>query len=109
MEELAPGMLGILEPPEDLRRRPEKRIDAERLDLVMVPGAAFDARGGRIGRGKGYYDRLLRRTRPDALRVGVAFQCQIFPGVPMQEHDVFMDKVITEDTVYEGTGGTRIV
>jgi len=102
MEELAPGHFGIKEPRPELRPAPGKRVDPRELGLVMVPGLAFDRRGGRIGYGKGYYDRLLRRARPSARRVAVAFECQLFPEVPMLEYDVFMDKVITEDAVYEG-------
>lgn len=100
LDELRPGTLGIPEPPEELRRRPDKMIDAAQLDLIMVPGAAFDRQGGRVGHGKGYYDRLLGRTRPDASKVGVAFGCQILPSVPMLAYDRFMDKVITEDALY---------
>jgi len=102
MEELAPGHFGIEEPRPELRRLPGKRVDPGELGIVMVPGLAFDRRGGRIGYGKGYYDRLLRRARPDTRRVAVAFECQLFPEIPMLENDVFMDKVITEHAIYEG-------
>jgi 5-formyltetrahydrofolate cyclo-ligase len=74
------------------------------LDLVMVPGVAFDLRGGRLGHGKGYYDRLLPRIRPSAPLVAVAFECQLFPEIPMLEYDVFMDRVITEKAIYLGRG-----
>ncbi len=104
MDELAEGTFGILEPRPELRERPEKRLDVGQVDLVMVPGVAFDRRGGRTGHGKGYYDKLLARTRPDAPLVAVAFECQLFADVPMLPHDVFMDKVITEKAVYEGKG-----
>lgn len=104
MDELAPGHFGIHEPNPELRGLEDKRIEAGELDLVMVPGVAFDRRGGRLGYGKGYYDRLLRRLRPDALAVGVAFECQIVPEIPMHHDDVFMDKVVTETALYEGQG-----
>ncbi len=104
LDELAPATLGILEPRPELRALPGKRLQAERIDVVMVPGVAFDRRGGRLGHGKGYYDRFLPRLRPDALAVGVAFECQLVPEVPMLPGDVFMDCIVTEKAVYPGRG-----
>jgi len=104
MDELEIGTFGILEPRRARRSAAARRVGPEGLDLVMVPGVAFDRRGARLGHGKGYYDRLLRQLRPDALAVGVAFDCQLLPEVPMLEYDVFMDKVITEHAVYLGCG-----
>ena len=104
MEELSVGMYKILEPKEGLRGRPEKRIDVKGLDLIMVPGVAFDSRGARMGHGFGYYDKLLEHARPDAPLVALAFECQIFPEIPTQSHDIFMDKIITEKTIYQGKG-----
>ena len=100
MDELAVGMYKILEPRAELREVPDKRVDVQELDLVMVPGVAFDRRGGRMGHGKGYYDKLLEHARPDTPLVALAFECQLFPEIPMQSHDVFMDKIITERAVY---------
>jgi 5-formyltetrahydrofolate cyclo-ligase len=105
LDELAPSVFGLLEPPAELRALPARRIDMLEVDLVMVPGVAFDRRGGRVGHGKGYYDRLLRRARRGTLRVGVAFECQMFPAVPMGEHDVPMDRVVTEAAVYGEPNG----
>lgn len=104
MEELAVGMYKILEPKAELRGLPEKQCRAEELDLVMVPGVAFDRRGGRMGHGKGYYDKLLQHARPDTPLVALAFECQLFPEVPVAPHDIFMDKIITEAAVYPGRG-----
>lgn len=104
MDELSIGMYKILEPKPELRGLPEKRVDIEELDLVMVPGVAFDRRGARMGHGKGYYDKLLENARPDAPLVALAFECQLFPEIPMQPHDIFMDLVITEANVYQGKG-----
>ncbi len=104
MDELAIGMYKILEPKDELRDAPGKRIDVKELDLVMVPGVAFDRRGARMGHGKGYYDKLLEHARPDAPLVALAFECQLFPEIPTQAHDIFMDKIITEKTVYNGKG-----
>lgn len=104
MNELQTGMYKILEPKPELRAVPAKRVEVELLDLVMVPGVAFDRRGGRMGHGKGYYDKLLEHARPDAPLVALAFECQMFPEVPVAEHDIFMDKIITEAAVYPGRG-----
>ncbi len=104
MDELSVGMYKILEPREDLRGVASKRVSVEQLDLIMVPGVAFDRRGARSGHGKGYYDKLLEHARPDAPLVALAFECQMFEEVPVASHDIFMDKVITEAAVYTGRG-----
>jgi 5-formyltetrahydrofolate cyclo-ligase len=104
MAELVEGAYKILEPKEALRRVPLKVIQSEELDLVMVPGTAFDPRGGRMGQGKGYYDRLLARARPDTPLVALAFDCQIFEEIPVAPHDVFMDLVLTESRELAGRG-----
>ena len=103
-DELAVGMYRILEPNSDLRALPERQVQVEELDLIMVPGVAFDRRGARMGHGKGYYDKLLQHARPDAPLVALAFECQLFPEIPVAAHDVFMDLIITEKEVYSGRG-----
>lgn len=104
MDDLAVGMYKILEPKPELRGLPERQVSVAELDLVMVPGVAFTKAGARMGHGKGYYDKLLEHARPDAPLVALAFECQLFPEIPTQEHDVFMDKIITESAVYPGRG-----
>jgi 5-formyltetrahydrofolate cyclo-ligase len=104
MDELELGMYRILEPRVELRTVKEKHFQPEDLDLVMVPGVAFDRRGGRTGHGKGYYDKLLQHARKDAPLVALSFECQLFDEIPTGEHDIFMDKVVTEDNVFEGRG-----
>jgi 5-formyltetrahydrofolate cyclo-ligase len=99
MEELSEGMYKILEPREALRGVATKRVSVEELELVLVPGVAFDPEGGRIGHGKGYYDKLLRSVRPETRLVALAFECQMFGAVPVQAHDVIMDMVVTEERV----------
>ncbi len=106
MAELALGMYKILEPLPELRHQPHKVVQPEELDLVMVPGVAFDRRGARMGHGFGYYDKLLHRVRPGVPLVALAFECQFFPEIPTQEHDIFMDKIITEAAIYSGKGRT---
>jgi 5-formyltetrahydrofolate cyclo-ligase len=104
MEELSIGMYKILEPRAELRSLAEKRVSPGELDLVMVPGVAFDRKGSRMGHGFGYYDKLLQHARDDAPLVALAFECQLFPEIPTQAHDIFMDKIITEKAIYPGQG-----
>ena len=104
MSELVEGAYKILEPKTEFRDLPAKKVQPAELDLVMVPGTAFDPRGGRMGQGKGYYDRLLANARPDAPLVGMAFDCQVFDEIPVASHDVFMDLVLTESRELKGKG-----
>ena len=102
MDELSLGTWGILEPNEALRRS-RSEIEIGSIDFVFVPGLAFDRRGGRLGHGKAYFDRLLKDARPDATLAAIAFECQLVEQVPMEAHDVWMDLVITEAAVYRGS------
>ena len=68
----------------------------ERIDLIIVPGVAFDSEGNRMGRGRGFYDRLLKST-PNAVKVGVAYDFQMLDTIPVEPHDVKMNRVITEN------------
>ena len=104
MEELEIGMYKILEPREELRGLESKQVEVTELDVIMVPGVGFDSKGGRTGMGKGYYDKCLQHARPDATLTAVCFDCQIFEEIPVQQHDIYMDKVITESTVFAGVG-----
>lgn len=83
--DLEMGHYGIWEPV-PARCRP---VQPRQVDLVIVPGLAFDGVGGRLGRGAGYYDRLLKGMR--AVKVGFAFSCQVLPAVPVWVQDVGMD------------------
>ena len=102
-EELAPRTLGILEPRAEVRRRTDRKVEIAEIDLVLVPGVAFDRTGGRVGYGKRYYDKLLSDACPGTPLVGLAFECQLFPNVPMLGHDVGMTIVITEKATYPGS------
>ena len=73
-------------------------IDPDKLELIVTPGVAFDSKGNRLGRGKGYYDRLPATTK--ATKIGVAYHFQIVDELPAEPHDVPMDIVITDRTVY---------
>lgn len=101
LAEVAPATMGVLEPKPDLRRRPDRMVDPVELDLIVAPGLAFDRRGGRLGYGKGYYDRFLHQLRDDATKSAVCFECQLFPEIPLLPHDIRMDMVVTENAVYQ--------
>lgn len=91
-EDLEPGTFGILEP-----SVPTEPARPEEMDLIIVPGLAFDSRGHRIGYGKGHYDRLLKSTR--GYKVGLAFHEQVLETVPDEVHDVPLDLIITDKTL----------
>ena len=97
--DLHTGAYGIKEP------GGESLADLSVIDLVIVPGVAFDADGNRLGRGKGYYDRLLPQIA--APRVGVAYDCQIVEHIPADPHDIPMTLVVTPGRIY--TTGNCII
>ena len=70
--------------------------DLEAVELIVVPGVAFDVQRNRMGRGRGFYDRLLKST-PNAVKVGVAYDFQLLDSIPTEPHDVKMDRVISEN------------
>jgi len=80
---------------------PASAPEATHVDVVVVPGLAFDARGHRIGYGAGYYDRTLPRYCPPALALGVAFDFQLAAEVPNGEGDVTVDRVVTDARVLD--------
>jgi len=88
---------GILEP------RPEfnRSISLSHVELMVLPGVAFDLQGHRLGYGAGYYDRLLEDARSRPLLIGLAFEIQIVEEIPFTDHDVRMDKIVTEKRVIE--------
>ena len=72
----------------------KKLHDESLIDLIVIPGMAFDSRNNRLGRGKGYYDRILKRL-PDVPKIGLAFNFQVLKQIPSEPHDVKMDLVLT--------------
>lgn len=71
-------------------------VPLSEIDLVLAPGLAFTLDGARLGRGGGYYDRLLAEPGLEARRIGVCFQTQIVGSLPLEEHDRRVDDVVTE-------------
>lgn len=86
-ETLVTGAYGIGEP------TGETFTDYAAIDLVLVPGVAFDRKGNRLGRGKGYYDRLLPHL-PAARKIGICFPFQIVEEVPAESFDIRMDEIV---------------
>jgi len=83
--------LGQPEPPADAAQ-----VDHALVDVLLVPGLAFDELGHRLGYGRGYYDRLLPRLRPDAHVVGVTFEDLLVPALPAEPHDARVGHLATE-------------
>lgn len=92
---LISGAYGILEPDTDCV------ADASAIDVFVVPGIAFDRNGGRIGFGKGYYDRLLAKAKNNSKKIALAFEMQIVSDAFSESFDVMMDAIVTEKTMYE--------
>jgi len=93
--EIRLGKFNILEPVNP------KWIKAQKIDLVFVPGLAFDRHGGRLGHGGGYYDQLLaQEVLLSACKVGLAFDFQMFNRLPLRTDDVPMDVIVTESAVH---------
>ena len=94
-KDLVPGKMGILEPNSELT---EELL--ENIDLVILPGLAFDRLGGRLGYGGGFYDRFLCEIHSNTVILGIAYDLQIVGLVPMEEKDIRFHKLITEKNTY---------
>jgi len=93
--ELEKGKKGILEPKKEYYRL----FPPEDIDLIIVPGVAFDLSGNRIGRGFGYYDNFLRKISTSTKIIALAFEMQIVKRIPVDENDIPVDKIITEKRI----------
>jgi len=92
------GPRGVLEP--DANRC--KTVPIENIDIAIIPGIAFDEKGGRIGTGTGSYDRLIPKLSITTRKVALALECQIIQQIPMESHDKHVDIIITEKrTIYK--------
>lgn len=91
--DLCLGQFGAREP----FAKDATRVFPEDAATVLVPGLAFDAQGGRLGRGGGFYDRFLEASGMQARRIGVCFACQLVERVPLEGHDARLDAIVTED------------
>ena len=79
---------------------PENPIKIKEVDVFLVPGVAFTTTGKRLGRGGGYYDKLLSKY-PDTLKIGITFNERIMQDLPTESHDISMDYVFTNDKYYK--------
>ena len=79
---------------------PENPIKISEVDVFLVPGMAFTTSGKRLGRGGGYYDKLLS-IYPDTLKIGFTFNERIIEDIPTESHDISMDYVFTNDKYYK--------
>jgi len=94
-KDVRPGYRKIREPiPQRCKQVPVKHVN-----LAIIPGIAFDERGGRIGYGTGFYDRFIPRLDITTRKVALSFECQIVPQIPMEPHDRYTDIIITEKRI----------
>lgn len=91
MADLVPDKYGIKTVSEEKRRL----IAPDKIDLIIVPGVAFDKAGHRLGMGGGFYDRFMQRASR-AVRAALAYDCQLLAAVPAEVHDLTVDYIITE-------------
>lgn len=92
LKELKSGHFGIREPMTEYIRLSDSNL----IDLVLVPGVAFDSAGNRIGFGAGYYDRFMKRLNPGAVKAALAYSFQVVDSVPSDEYDIPADYIVTE-------------
>lgn len=89
LSQLQPAPFGLMEPGPgaDL-------LENSKLELIVIPGIAFDEKGHRLGHGAGYYDRFLLKT-PNAFKLGLAYDFQLLPEIPAESHDIKMNGLLT--------------
>jgi len=93
-DDLCIGAYNIFEPKKECK----SEILLDSIDLILVPGVAFDLQGNRIGHGMGYYDRLLQNASQKT-KIGLAFELQIVKTISNDKHDIRMDKIVTEKRI----------
>ncbi len=99
LDEVESGHYGIREP----KAQHCRTVPAGAIDAVIVPAVAFDRQGYRIGYGGGYYDRFLKQA-PRAVRIGIAYACQIVDRIPAADHDIPMDGIVTGEELIVPSG-----
>lgn len=94
-QDLTPGYCQIPEP--DPSRLPQ--VKPTEIEVIILPGSAFDLNGGRLGYGGGYYDRFISQEAPRATRIGLAFALQVTADLPLLAHDQRLHTLVTEDRI----------
>lgn len=94
--DICPGCYGIFEP----MKISNNRVQKNEIDIIIVPGVAFDLNKNRLGYGKGYYDRFLQKLAPKVVKIGLGFDFQIIENIPVESFDIRMDIIITETKEY---------
>jgi 5-formyltetrahydrofolate cyclo-ligase len=97
---------GLEETPQGIREPlAGSRVPIDMIDLIVIPGMAFDRRGYRVGKGVGFYDRFLSQTDFRGVRVGLCFQEQLLSTpIPVEEHDIPMDLIVTDREIIHCPG-----
>jgi 5-formyltetrahydrofolate cyclo-ligase len=95
LSDVSPGFMGIPEP--SVNSDQERDINVP--DLIIMPGAAFDVDGNRLGYGAGYYDKLLSRVKKRIPLLALAYEEQIVDSIPSQPHDIQVDTIVTDSRV----------
>ncbi len=95
LNELSPGAFGIPEP------KHPREFPLDKIDLVVIPGIAFDRKGNRIGYGLGFYDKFLVNVKRSVPRVAVAYGFQVLDAVPADEKDIAVHKIVTEKEIID--------
>lgn len=93
-KDISPGYASILEPISN-----QCKIWTRSIDIVIVPGYAFDFQGGRLGYGLGCYDRFLKRINPSALKIGLNYDDCLASWLPIEKHDETLDIIVTENRI----------
>ncbi|MBE0597980.1 MAG: 5-formyltetrahydrofolate cyclo-ligase [Desulfuromonadales bacterium] len=97
---MVPGTFGILEP------QSGPPVPVQEIDLIAVPGVAFDLKGHRLGFGKGFYDRLLSAPGRRCTLAGLCFEQQLVAALPAEDHDIRMDLLLTEERTLRFDGAS---
>jgi len=97
-DELVSGYNGIYEPIADADRE-VLNVNTGSIDIIAMPGIAFDASGCRVGYGGGYYDRLLKTISSRTVRIALAYKTQVMDKIPVEPHDQRVNKIVTENGV----------
>lgn len=103
LDDLNPGYQGIREPEAVSEKKFTPKLYEEKSCILLLPGSVYDRELGRMGYGKGFYDRFLHKF-PHVTRAGLAFECQIAKAVPVDEKDERVDMIVTEKEIIRAAG-----